>query len=375
MPIDGQLTKLNTPTRSFWRLPLYVLLVCALFLAFGLLGLAVGVLYQVIIAPPKRLTIILLVIWDILILAFCGYFALVQIGTDMLLSQSKELLFVLVACGVIFQAMLSQYQLVKESKSKQVAYKSAIAALFTVIAAAGFGSVFHGMQIPPLALAVFALLFFVLSILLRLFVAPSFADMTKRMLDIGLSLAALMLLIPLFVMISFCVLSTGRPIFFAHERIGLSGKKFGCYKFRSMVTNAQEVLDELLASDPEALAQWQKGFKLKNDPRVTGVGHFLRRTSLDEMPQLWNVLKGDMSLVGPRPITETELIMYKTSARHYLKTKPGLTGVWQISGRSDMSYEERVTLDRWYARNWSVISDLGIILKTTVIIIKRRGAY
>ena len=114
---------------------------------------------------------------------------------------------------------------------------------------------------------------------------------------------------------------------------------------------------------------------MKNDPRITQTGHFLRRTSLDEMPQLWNVIKGEMSLVGPRPITEKELIKYKTSARHYLKTKPGLTGLWQISGRSDVSYDERVTLDRWYAKNWSVLSDLAILIRTGIVVFKRAGAY
>ena len=148
-----------------------------------------------------------------------------------------------------------------------------------------------------------------------------------------------------------------------------------CYKFRSMVPNAQEALEGLLDKDPSAREEWDREFKLKNDPRITQTGHFLRRTSLDEMPQLWNVIKGEMSLVGPRPITEKQLIKYKTSARHYLKTKPGLTGLWQISGRSDVSYDERVTLDRWYAKNWSVLSDLAILIRTGIVVFKRAGAY
>ena len=376
MQVDGQLAESDTSPKNIWSAFLSLLFACVLFLAFGLLGLAVGVLlYQIIIAPPKRLTIILLVIWDVLIFVSCGYLALTQIGADMVLKQSKELLLVLVACGVIFQAMLSQYQLSRTSRSKDVAYKSALAAVLTVVATAGLGDAFYGVQVPLSVLAVFALLFFTLSILLRLFVAPSFSDITKRMLDVGISMAIMIIFMPILVVIGICVLVSGRPVFFSHERVGLNGKKFKCYKFRSMMPNAQELLDELLLNDPAAREEWNREFKLKNDPRVTKIGHFLRKTSLDEIPQLWNVLKGEMSLVGPRPITEKELDKYKTSARHYLKTKPGLTGLWQISGRSDISYGERVTLDRWYAKNWSVMSDLAILLKTVQVIKNRKGAY
>ena len=375
MLVDGQITESNRSPRSFWKSVFNLLLISALVLSFGLLGLAVGVLYQVIIAPPKRLTIILLVIWDVLIFVFCGYFALVQVGADMVLNASKELLFVLVACGVIFQAMLSQYQLADSPKSKEVTYKSALAALLTVVATAGLGDAFYEVRIPPAPLATFAFLFFVLSILLRLFVAPSFSDITKRMLDVGVSLATMLIFMPLLVAIGICIFFSGKPVFFGHERIGLNGKKFKCYKFRSMVPNAEEVLDELLLNDPIAREEWNREFKLKNDPRVTKIGCFIRKTSLDEIPQLWNVLKGEMSLVGPRPITEQELNKYRKSAKYYLRTKPGLTGVWQVSGRSDIEYEVRVGMDRWYANNWSVVSDLTILIKTVVVLIKRKGAY
>lgn len=376
MQVDGQLAESDTSPKNIWSAFLSLLFACVLFLAFGLLGLAVGVLlYQIIIAPPKRLTIILLVIWDVLIFVSCGYLALTQIGADMVLKQSKELLLVLVACGVIFQAMLSQYQLSRTSRSKDVAYKSALAAVLTVVATAGLGDAFYGVQVPLSVLAVFALLFFTLSILLRLFVAPSFSDITKRMLDVGISLAALMVLAPFVVAISLAVLKTGRPIFFGHDRVGLDGKAFRCYKFRSMVPNAREVLQDLLEKDSGAREEWERDFKLKNDPRITHLGQFLRRTSLDEIPQLWNVLKGDMSLVGPRPITHDELKKYGKSAKHYLKTKPGITGLWQVSGRNDIDYETRVGMDRWYSKNWTVMSDLFILVKTVRVVFGRSGAY
>ena len=376
MLVDGQIASSDKAPRRVIRSILNIFLACALFLTFGLLGLAVGVLaYQIVIAPPKRLTIILLVIWDVLIFVFCGYFALVQVGADMVLGSSKEMLFVLVACGVIFQAMLSQYQLVAPTKSKEVTYKSALAALLTVVATAGLGDAFYEVQIPPVSLATFAFLFFVLSILLRLFIAPSFSNITKRMLDVGISLAIMLTFMPLLVVIGICVLASGKPVFFSHERVGLNGKKFKCYKFRSMVPNAQEVLAEVLAVDPVAREQWDKEFKLKDDPRITKTGRFLRKTSLDEIPQLWNVLVGEMSLVGPRPITEKELMKYNKSARHYLKIKPGLTGLWQVSGRSNLDYDDRIVMDRWYAKNWSVISDIAILLKTILVVAKRDGAY
>ena len=142
-----------------------------------------------------------------------------------------------------------------------------------------------------------------------------------------------------------------------------------------MVPNAGKVLEELLASDPQTRAEWGRGFKLKNDPRITPIGAFLRETSLDELPQLWNVFKGEMSLVGPRPIIEEELERYGDQVDYYLEAPPGMTGLWQISGRNHMSYEDRVALDSWYVRNWSLWYDLVIVIKTIPVVLARKGAY
>jgi undecaprenyl-phosphate galactose phosphotransferase len=150
---------------------------------------------------------------------------------------------------------------------------------------------------------------------------------------------------------------------------------FGCLKFRTMVPDADGVLRRLLEDDPRARAEWESDFKLKDDPRITPIGAFLRRTSLDELPQLWNVLKGEMSLVGPRPIIEEELERYGDQVGYYLETRPGITGLWQISGRNDTGYEDRVALDSWYVRNWSLWYDLVILVKTINVVLQHKGAY
>lgn len=142
-----------------------------------------------------------------------------------------------------------------------------------------------------------------------------------------------------------------------------------------MVSNSEAVLANLLATDPQARAEWEQDFKLKNDPRITKLGKFMRRTSIDELPQLWNVLKGEMSLVGPRPIIQEELAYYGDDVDYYLMAKPGMTGLWQVSGRNNVSYENRVYFDAWYAKNWSLWNDLVILLKTLKVVLKRDGAY
>jgi len=143
-----------------------------------------------------------------------------------------------------------------------------------------------------------------------------------------------------------------------------------------MYVDAEERLKEILKRDPEARKQWEEYRKLKNDPRITPVGKFLRKTSLDELPQIFNVLKGDMSLVGPRPVTREEIEQhYKDKAEFYFKVLPGITGLWQVSGRNDLSYEERVSLDAWYVRNWNLWLDMVILLKTLKVLIKKEGAY
>jgi undecaprenyl-phosphate galactose phosphotransferase len=141
------------------------------------------------------------------------------------------------------------------------------------------------------------------------------------------------------------------------------------------VANAQDVLADLLANNPEAKAEWDKDFKLKNDPRINPLGHFLRRSSIDELPQLWNVLKGDMSLVGPRPVVQDELERYGDDVAYYLLAKPGMTGLWQVSGRNDVDYETRVYFDSWYVKNWSLWTDITILFKTITVLTNKQGAY
>jgi Undecaprenyl-phosphate galactose phosphotransferase WbaP len=197
----------------------------------------------------------------------------------------------------------------------------------------------------------------------------------KRVFDLAGSLALLVVLFPLFAYLSWKIRQSGGAAIFGHVRVGRYGRMFNCLKFRTMVPDAESVLKRLLESDPSARAEWERDFKLKDDPRITPVGEFLRRTSLDELPQLWNVLKGEMSLVGPRPIIEEELERYADQVGYYLETRPGITGLWQISGRSDTGYEDRVALDSWYVRNWSLWYDLVILSKTVRVVLRREGAY
>ncbi|MFO1220325.1 MAG: sugar transferase [Burkholderiaceae bacterium] len=167
----------------------------------------------------------------------------------------------------------------------------------------------------------------------------------------------------------------GAPLLFGHYRVGRNGRLFRCLKFRTMARDSERLLSQLLASDPAARAEWEADHKLTNDPRVTAIGAFLRRTSLDELPQLLNVVRGDMVLVGPRPITVAELARYGQARWHYLSVRPGLTGLWQVSGRNNLSYDERVHLDRDYVeqRNW--LLDVSILALTAKVVAKRDGAY
>ncbi|UNK74390.1 undecaprenyl-phosphate galactose phosphotransferase WbaP [Raoultella planticola] len=197
----------------------------------------------------------------------------------------------------------------------------------------------------------------------------------KRLFDIFGSLAIIVMLSPALIYISRKVKKDGGPAIYGHERIGKGGRPFKCLKFRSMVINSKEVLADLLEQDPVAKEEWDATFKLKNDPRVTKIGGFLRRTSLDELPQLFNVLKGEMSLVGPRPIITAELERYNDEVDYYLLSKPGMTGLWQVSGRSDVDYETRVYLDAWYVKNWSMWNDIAILFKTIGVVLKKDGAY
>jgi lipopolysaccharide/colanic/teichoic acid biosynthesis glycosyltransferase len=198
----------------------------------------------------------------------------------------------------------------------------------------------------------------------------------KRGLDILGAAGLLLATLPLFLVLAVLVKLDGGPVFYAHERVGRGGRMFGCLKFRSMVQGADRKLAELLARDERARAEWEATRKLKNDPRVTWVGRFLRASSLDELPQIINVLRGDMSLVGPRPVQAAELAAYYGgAAHHYLSVRPGITGPWQISGRNDTTYAERVALDVAYVSRPSVLNDIRILLRTPAAVLARRGAY
>lgn len=198
----------------------------------------------------------------------------------------------------------------------------------------------------------------------------------KRGLDLLLSSLALIVLAPILAAIFLAIkLESRGPAIFGHLRIGQNGKTFRAWKFRTMVINGDEILEQHLRSNPEAREEWERDHKLRNDPRCTVVGKFLRKTSLDELPQLWNVLANEMSLVGPRPIVEAEIPKYGPSYSLYTRVKGGVTGLWQVSGRNDVSYEERVKLDSFYVRNWSVWLDLCILYRTIGTVLFRSGAY
>lgn len=198
---------------------------------------------------------------------------------------------------------------------------------------------------------------------------------TKRAFDIAVSGTALLMLAPAFAVIGLMIKRDGGSAFYSDRRIGVDGRVFGCLKFRSMIVNSRKVLEDHLASTPAAAAEWAETQKLKNDPRVTKIGAFIRKTSVDELPQLINVFKGDMSLVGPRPVNMPEIARYGRDATFYQSVRPGITGLWQVSGRNDVSYERRVQLDRWYVRNWSLWHDIAILFKTVPVLLLRKGAY
>jgi exopolysaccharide production protein ExoY len=197
----------------------------------------------------------------------------------------------------------------------------------------------------------------------------------KRGFDIVAALAALFCLSLLFCLIAIGIrMTTKGPIFFRHERVGRNRKKFECLKFRTMVVDGDEILRRFINDNPAARAEWNATRKLRRDPRVTRLGRFLRVTSLDELPQLWNIVKGDMSFVGPRPIVEDEIARYGAAIGHYYRARPGLTGPWQISGRN-VSYDARVAFDKDYVQSWSFRGDLIIIIKTVPVVLLSRGAY
>ncbi len=198
----------------------------------------------------------------------------------------------------------------------------------------------------------------------------------KRLFDIAVSALSMPLLLPVIGIIGMAIrLETPGPAIYSHDRIGKNGKTFRCYKFRTMQRDAEERLKEILEEDEESRSEWEKNWKLRDDPRITRIGRFLRKTSLDELPQVFNVMKGEMSLVGPRPYLLRELSTIEPHLRFICSTKPGITGLWQVSGRSDTGYEYRLKLDAWYVMNWSLWFDIAIIFKTIRVVTKGEGAY
>ncbi|MEM9178105.1 MAG: sugar transferase [Pseudomonadota bacterium] len=197
----------------------------------------------------------------------------------------------------------------------------------------------------------------------------------KRATDFLIALVALVFLLPILIPIAIAIrISDGGPALFKQTRIGRDGNNFRCYKFRSMVIDADVRLKKLLDTDPRARREWQATQKLENDPRITAFGRFLRKSSLDELPQLINILRGDMSIVGPRPIVQNEIEKYGDYFTYYCQVRPGLTGLWQVSGRSDTSYGERVALDVRYVSDWSYSSDIKIMMMTVPAVLLSDGA-
>lgn len=199
-------------------------------------------------------------------------------------------------------------------------------------------------------------------------------DAAKRVCDIVLASIGIVLLSPLMAIVAALVAIDGGHVLYSHPRIGRDGRVFGCLKFRTMILGAMDCLDEYLAYHPQEREEWQSTRKLSFDPRTTAIGRLLRETSLDELPQLFNVLRGDMSIVGPRPVTAAELAMYGDKARLYTSVRPGITGPWQIGGRNDVSYAERVAIDAAYVTSRTLLGDFLIILRTPRAVFSRSGA-
>ncbi len=201
----------------------------------------------------------------------------------------------------------------------------------------------------------------------------AYSTLGKRLLDIAIAIFLLPILLPMIGLLWSLIRLQGGSGFYCHKRVGRNGAEFSCWKIRTMVPNAERLLTELLDADPLAADEWRRTQKLSRDPRITKLGQFLRRTSLDELPQIWNVLRGDMSFVGPRPVTKPELDRYGPDAKVYLKLRPGITGLWQVMGRSDGCYTERLRLDMAYARAITPLRDLTLILRTATVIFRPTG--
>ncbi|MCT7975585.1 sugar transferase [Laspinema olomoucense] len=203
-------------------------------------------------------------------------------------------------------------------------------------------------------------------------------EFSKRLFDVVFSLCVLIVFSPVYAILGLLIyISSPGPIFYVQERVGKNRKKFGCIKFRTMVLNADEVLLDIMETSPHLRQEFEDNFKLKQDPRITWIGHFLRITSLDEFPQFWNVLKGEMSVVGPRPLVVEELPKYGRYIDKVLTIKPGITGLWQVSGRNDIPYPKRIQIDVYYVNFKNLWMDLWIVLKTLKVVLfpKNNGAY
>lgn len=203
-----------------------------------------------------------------------------------------------------------------------------------------------------------------------------YSEKIKRLVDILLSLALLPILLPFLLIISLLIkINSKGPIIYKSNRVGRFGENFYCLKFRTMFTDAENTLKRILDEDPQLRSEWERDQKLKNDPRVTKIGKILRKLSLDELPQMFNVLKGEMSLVGPRPIVAAEIGKYGKSFQYYQSVRPGITGLWQTSGRNDVSYDERVAFDKLYSLENNLLMDIKILFKTVPVALSKRGAY
>lgn len=202
---------------------------------------------------------------------------------------------------------------------------------------------------------------------------PHYLGWPKRALDLVIVIAALPLILPVIGGLALLTRLDGGPSFFGHTRIGKGGRAFTCWKLRTMVPDAKERLADYLRTNPDAAEEWARDFKLDRDPRVTRIGDFLRRSSLDELPQVWNILRGEMSLVGPRPVTRAEITRYGNLRWAYFALRPGLTGIWQVSGRNDVSYDARVQMDVEYLNVASLRRDLDIIARTAGAVLNRTG--
>ena len=205
---------------------------------------------------------------------------------------------------------------------------------------------------------------------------PARRDIGSRAIDLSLGFLILIFLLPMLIGIALAIyVLEGRPVFFVQHRVGRGGNMFACFKFRSMAVDADAQLNRLLTRDAVARNEWARDHKLRRDPRITPLGAFLRRSSFDELPQIFNVLRGDMSLVGPRPIVQAEIPRYGRRFRHYCSVRPGITGLWQVSGRNDVSYRTRVAMDVIYAKRKRFLTDVWLILLTIPAVLRRRGAY